>query len=253
MTLKDKVAIVTGGGQGIGKAIALRLIESGMRVVIAEADSEAGTETEAEYKPKGGILFVETDVAREADVKRAIEMTESRFGGIDAVVNNAGITVFRPLAELTIEEWRRVIDTNLTSALMFAKHAAPALKARQGSIVNIASTRALMSEPNTESYSASKGGIVALTHSLAMSLAPDVRVNCISPGWIDVSAWKKSSQRRPAKVRPEDHKQHPVGRVGRPEDIAALVTFLIGPDSGFITGANFVVDGGMTRKMIFAE
>jgi NAD(P)-dependent dehydrogenase (short-subunit alcohol dehydrogenase family) len=110
-----------------------------------------------------------------------------------------------------------------------------------------------MSEPNTESYAASKGGIVALTHALAASLGPDIRVNCISPGWIDVSNWKKSSKRKPAKLSSEDHAQHLVGRVGRPEDIASLAAYLIGPESGFITGANFVADGGMTRKMIYAE
>jgi NAD(P)-dependent dehydrogenase (short-subunit alcohol dehydrogenase family) len=253
MSLKDKAALITGGGQGIGKAIAARLLELGMKVAIAEADAEAGRETEAELKTKGTILFVETDVAREADVKRAIELTEARLGGLDALINNAGINIVKPLAALTLDEWRRVIDTNLTSYLLGAKYAAPALKARNGTIVNLASTRALMSEPNTESYAASKGGIVALTHALAASLAPDIRVNCISPGWIDVSAWKKSTKRKPAQLRPEDHAQHLAGRVGRPEDIASLVAFLIGPEAGFITGANFVVDGGMTRKMIYAE
>jgi NAD(P)-dependent dehydrogenase (short-subunit alcohol dehydrogenase family) len=253
VSLRDKAALVTGGGQGIGKAIALRLLESGMKVAIAEADAEAGRETEAEFKDKGAILFVETDVAREADVRRAIELAESRFGGLDALVNNAGINIVKPLPELTLDEWRRVIDTNLTGTILTAKYAAPALKAREGAIVNIASTRALMSEPNTESYAASKGGIVALTHALAASLAPDVRVNCISPGWIDVSSWKKGARRKQAELRPEDHAQHLAGRVGRPEDIAALVAYLVGPESGFITGANFVVDGGMTRKMIYAE
>jgi NAD(P)-dependent dehydrogenase (short-subunit alcohol dehydrogenase family) len=251
--LTGKVALVTGGGQGIGKAIALAFLERGMRVVIAEADEDAGAETEREYKEKGEIAFVATDVTREADVRRALDQAEARFGGLDALVNNAGINVVKPLAELTLDEWRRVIDTNLTGYMLFAKHAAPALKARNGAIVNIASTRALMSEPNIESYAASKGGIVALTHALAASLGPDVRVNCISPGWIDVSSWKKSTKRKPAQLRPEDHAQHPAGRVGRPEDIAGLAAYLIGPESGFITGANFVVDGGMTRKMIYAE
>lgn len=251
--LKDKIALVTGGGQGIGKAIALGLLERGMRVAIAEADAEAGSETAAEFKAKGEILFIETDVAREADVKRAVELAEARFGGLDALVNNAGINIVKPLAELSLDQWRRVIDTNLTGTLLFAKHAAPALKAREGAIVNIASTRALMSEPDTESYAASKGGIVALTHALAASLGPAIRVNCISPGWIDVSAWKKSSRRKPAKLREKDHAQHPAGRVGRPEDIAALVAYLIGPEAGFITGANFTVDGGLTRKMIYEE
>src|SRR5690242_9166113 len=150
--LKDKVALVTGGGQGIGKGIALGLLERGMRVVIADADEEAGAETEHEFKAKGEIAFVATDVTREADVRRALDQAEARFGGLDALINNAGINIVKPLAELALDEWRRVIDTNLTSCLLFAKHAAPALKARSGAIVNIASTRALMSEPNTESY-----------------------------------------------------------------------------------------------------
>ncbi|HEX6979153.1 MAG TPA: glucose 1-dehydrogenase [Alphaproteobacteria bacterium] len=253
MSLAGKVAVVTGAGQGIGKAIALRLVEAGMKVVIAENDAEAGREAEAELRGRGETMFVETDVAREADVRQMIELAESRFGGIDALVNNAGINIVKPLAELSLDEWHRVIDTNLTGCFLCAKCAAPVLRARNGAIVNIASTRALMSEPNTESYAASKGGIVALTHALAASLAPDVRVNCISPGWIDVSNWKKSAKRRQAELRPEDHAQHLVGRVGRPEDVANLVAYLIGPEAGFMTGANIVVDGGMTRKMIYAE
>ena len=111
-------------------------------------------------------------------------------------------------------------------------------------MVTIASSRARMSEPNTESYAASKGGLVALTHALAISLGPDVRVNCISPGWIVT----KGPDRRP-----EEHAFHPAGRVGTPDDIAALAAFLVGPESGFITGAEFVVDGGVTRKMIYPE
>jgi NAD(P)-dependent dehydrogenase (short-subunit alcohol dehydrogenase family) len=121
-----------------------------------------------------------------------------------------------------------------------------------GSIVNIASTRALQSEANTEAYSASKGGVVALTHALAVSLGPDIRVNCISPGWIAVDDWKKSARRKQPVLRPEDHAQHPVGRVGHPEDIAALAAYLISSKASFITGQNFVVDGGMTKKMIYA-
>jgi len=127
------------------------------------------------------------------------------------------------------------------------------LQRTKGAIVNIASTRAIQSEPNTEAYSASKGGILALTHSLAMSLGPDIRVNCISPGWIDVSEWKKSQQAKKPHLTKMDHAQHPAGRVGKPEDIAALVAFLISDEAGFITGQNFVVDGGMTKKMIYEE
>jgi len=120
-------------------------------------------------------------------------------------------------------------------------------------VVNIASTRALQSEPHTEAYAASKGGLVALTHALAVSLGPAVRVNCISPGWIDTSAWQPRGQERTSALRPEDHAQHPAGRVGRPEDVAILCAYLVSDAAGFVTGQNFVIDGGMTRKMIYEE
>jgi hypothetical protein len=119
--------------------------------------------------------------------------------------------------------------------------------------VNIASTRAFQSEPDTEAYAAAKGGIVSFTHALAMSVGPEIRVNCISPGWIAVSAWKKRSMAKPPDLRPIDHTQHPVGRVGEPGDIAGLVAFLLSGQAGFITGQTFIVDGGMTRKMIYEE
>jgi hypothetical protein len=143
---------------------------------------------------------------------------------------------------LSLADWQRVLATNLTSAFLLVRATEDLLRASRGAVVTIASTRARMSEPDTESYSASKGGLVALTHALAVSLGPEVRVNCVSPGWIDT---------RGEALRPEDHAQHPAGRVGRPEDVAALVAWLVGPESGFVTGAEFVIDGGMTRKMIY--
>lgn len=247
----EKVAIVTGGGQGIGKAIAKKFLENHISVVIAEIDESAGKETEEEYLSLGEIKFIKTDVSKKEEVKNMVEETVNTFGKINYLINNAGIGINKHISELTLEEWNRVLGVNLTGAFLCSKYAYPYLKKEKGVIINIASTRAFMSEPNTEAYSASKGGIYALTHALAISLGPDIRVNCISPGWIEVSEWKKKSLRKPAELTELDHKQHPAGRVGRPEDIASLVLYLISDEAGFITGANFIVDGGMTRKMIY--
>jgi NAD(P)-dependent dehydrogenase (short-subunit alcohol dehydrogenase family) len=143
---------------------------------------------------------------------------------------------------------------NLTGAFLCARHAAPLLRWRRGAIVNVASTRARQSEPRTEAYSASKGGLVALTHALAVSLGPDIRVNAISPGWIDVSRWgSPADARAPETLSAEDHAQHPAGRVGTPEDVAALALWLAGRQAGFVTGQEFTVDGGMTRRMIYQD
>jgi NAD(P)-dependent dehydrogenase (short-subunit alcohol dehydrogenase family) len=252
MSLKEKVAIITGGAQGIGKAIAKSFLEKGCRTVIADIDLEAGGETVEEYAKLGRIDFIPADISCEKEVGKLIDWTVTRFARLDILINNAGISANRPMENLRLEEWDRVIGVNLTGPFLCAKYAAPYLRERNGAIVNIASTRAFMSEPGTEAYSASKGGIVALTHALALSLGPDVRVNCISPGWIDASGWKKRNRRDQARLSEADHEQHPAGRVGKPEDIAALAAFLVSGEASFITVANFIVDGGMTRKMIYA-
>jgi NAD(P)-dependent dehydrogenase (short-subunit alcohol dehydrogenase family) len=246
-----KVAVVTGGGQGIGKATVKALLEQGYAVIIAEIDREAGRETEKQFKRLGLLRFIQADIADEGAVKNMFRDAVRMFQRIDLLVNNAATSANRPLAALSLIEWNRVISVNLTGAFLCAKHASAHLKRSKGSVINIASTRALMSEPDTEAYSASKGGIAALTHSLAVSLGPKVRVNCILPGWIDVSAWKKTRYRKKTGLSAADHSQHPCGRVGKPEDIASLVVYLASPAAAFITGAHFVVDGGMTRKMLY--
>ena len=246
-----KAAIVTGAGQGIGKAIAQRLLREGYAVALAELNAESGRETEAELATQGVVQFVHTDVADEQSVCRCVRQALEQFGRIDALVNNAAIGIGKPVTELALEDWNRVLAVNLTGPLLFAKHAAPTLRAARGAIVNIASTRAFMSEPNTESYSASKGGVVALTHALAVRLGPDVRVNCISPGWIETGSWLPHDRRHEPQHSAQDRAQHPCGRVGTPEDIAGLVAYLLSEAAGFMTGANLMVDGGMTRKMIY--
>ncbi|SHF10746.1 SDR family oxidoreductase [Caloramator proteoclasticus] len=251
MKKSKKTAIITGGGQGIGKGTAKRLLMENYNVVIAEIDKEAGQETVDELKIFGDIKFICCDVSKEEDVKNLVSQTVNIFGGIDVLINNAAISINKPITELSLEEWNRVISINLTGAFLCSKYCAPYLKQTKGSIINIASTRAFMSEKDTEAYSASKGGIFALTHALAVSLGPDVRVNCISPGWIEVSELKKQGIRKTPILSEMDNKQHPAGRVGNVDDVASMILFLIDERNSFITGANFIVDGGMTRKMIY--
>jgi NAD(P)-dependent dehydrogenase (short-subunit alcohol dehydrogenase family) len=253
MSTSRKVVIVTGGAQGIGKGVAARLLADGYGVVIADSDAEAGSETLGELG--GASWFVAADVADEASVAACVAAAVANGGRLDAVVNNAGVARAPrvPVEQLTLESWNRQLGVNLTGAFLMAKHAAPHLRATRGAIVNVASTRALQSEANTEAYSASKGGLVALTHALAVSLGPEVRVNCVSPGWIDVSGWQKRANRKQVALSAADHAQHPAGRVGTPTDIAAMVAFLLSEAAGFVTGQNFVVDGGMTKKMIYDE
>jgi NAD(P)-dependent dehydrogenase (short-subunit alcohol dehydrogenase family) len=235
--------IVTGAAQGIGRAIAARLKQDGANVTIADINPSNLEQTSF----KLGVRGVLTDVSSETDVKRLIETVLERHGRIDVLVNNAGLSDFVPLEQQTLESFQRVLNVNLTGAWLCARAAAPYLRTSKGTIINIASTRAIMSEPDSEAYAASKGGLLALSHALAASLQPDVRVNCVSPGWIETrvaGTFMHSS---------DDNAQHLVGRVGTPEDIANMVAFLASSQAGFMTGQNVVVDGGMTKKMIYLE
>lgn len=252
---KPRVAMITGGAQGIGKGIARHLLGKGYAVVIVDIDAQAGEECVEEFLPLGPLRFIPGDIREEADIRDSITECLQRFGRLDGLINNAALAnPYHPaIEELSLESWNRVIETNLTGSFLATKHAVPHLREVGGGIINVASTRALQSEANTEAYAASKGALVALTHALAVSLGPAIRVNAISPGWIDVSEWQKRSERRAAELSESDHLQHPAGRVGTPEDVAALCAFLLSDEAGFITGQNFVVDGGMTRKMIYEE
>jgi len=243
MSAAKPVALITGGAKGIGRAVARHLVSSGWQVGIIDLPDSG---LRRAFARERDVFVIEGDVRDEETASDAVEAIIHRFRRLDGVVSNAGIMIRKPLRQLTLSEWHRVLDTNLTAAFLLARAAEKTLRKARGAIVTIASTRALMSEPNTESYSASKGGLLALTHALAISLAPDVRVNCVSPGWIATKDYDK--------LRRKDHAQHPAGRVGRPEDIAEIVTWLLDDArSGFVTGANFTVDGGMTKKMIYVE
>lgn len=252
MNFTGKVAIVTGSGRGIGRTIAEHFLQAGGSVVLAEINPVDGEAAAAALTPGNAVLFHRTDVADETSVRALVAATLSRFGRLDCLVNNAAIAAGGPVTELALQDWQRVLGVNLTGPMLGAKYAAQHLAQTRGAIVNIASTRALMSEPNSEAYAASKGGLVALTHALALSLGPAVRVNCISPGWIDTRGYGPNGPIVPPPLPAIDHQQHPAGRVGRPEDIARLVLYLCTEEAGFITGQNFVVDGGMTKKMIYA-
>lgn len=236
-----KVALVTGSAAGIGRAVCERLSRDGWLVygldpaATGGIEAATGTETVRELRGSAGSP---------ADVDRVVGRIERERGRLDGLVSNAGVMRRKPLAALELDEWREVIDTNLSALFILAQRTEMLLRAASGAIVTIASTRAHMSEPDTESYAASKGGVVALTHALAVSLGPAVRANCISPGWIDV---------RNEALSTADHRQHPAGRVGQPADVASLTAWLLGAEAGFVTGAEFVVDGGMTRRMIYAE
>lgn len=248
LTYQNKSVIVTGAGNGIGRVVAAHYAREGATVALWDRDPEGLRETHESLEKDGFKVFSRTiDLTNPDEIVQGIEEDAAALGRIDILINNAGLGKTLSPYELSIDDWDYVLNTNLRGTFLCAREAAKVMKKNgKGAIVNIASTRAFMSEPNTEAYAASKGGIIALTHALAISLGPDhITVNAISPGWIETGDYSK--------LKTSDHAQHPSGRVGRPDDIARACLYLTNPENDFITGANFMIDGGMTRKMIYED
>lgn len=246
MNYHDKVVLVTGGANGIGRAIGWAYLQQGAAVVLADIDEAKGRQLQDEYLAMGyNAFFYKIDLCNVQEIHELFQTVMDKYQRIDILINNAGKGNFKSLYELSIEEWDEVINLNLRAAFVAAQQFARLTRGTgYGRIINIASTRYLMSEANTEAYAASKGGIVALTHALAISLsAENVTVNSISPGWIENNHYEQ--------LTANDHQQHPSKRVGKPEDIAAMCLFLTDEKNDFINGENIVVDGGMTKKMIY--
>ncbi|OIU72421.1 SDR family NAD(P)-dependent oxidoreductase [Rossellomorea aquimaris] len=243
--MKKRIVCITGGANGIGKSLVEHFSELGDVVHFFDKDREGGERLEREQVKMGySAVFHHTDVASHEEIKNGFQAIRRNHDSLDVLINNAGISKFKSFWEMTPEDWNTIISANLSSVFHCSREAAGLMKDKGGTIINIASTRARMSEPHTEAYSASKGGIASLTHSLAITLGEyKIRVNSISPGWIETGDYSA--------LREIDHSQHPSGRVGKPEDIARTCRFLADPENDFITGENLVVDGGMTRKMIY--
>lgn len=247
MSFNGKTVIITGGANGIGKAIVRQFSELGANIVVADVNEDKGIKLRNDLKNELlTVDFIKTNVKNLDEINKLMTETIELFGSIDILINNAGISRFHSFWEMTSEIWDDVIDTNLKGLFFCSLEAAKYMKNNGGKIVNIASTRAFMSEPNTEAYSASKGGIVSLTHALATTLSPhSITVNCISPGWIETENYDQ--------LKINDHNQHLSNRVGKPEDIARACIFLCDPNNDFVNGENIIIDGGMTKKMIYEE
>lgn len=244
---QGKVVVITGAAGGIGRALAKAYAEQGSTVIVTDKTDEVQLVAKQLQTEGYDVHSYICDLTVPAEIENMFQEIGKTFRRVDVLINNAGFGIFVSPYDLTVEQWDDVINTNLRGAFLCAREAAKMMKTHGGgAIVNIASTRALMSEPNSEAYAASKGGMLSLTHALAMSFSADrIRVNAICPGWIETKAYDQ--------LRPEDHEQHPAGRVGKPEDVARACLYFTDPNNDFVTGTHLVVDGGMTRKMIYEE
>ncbi|KUP09532.1 oxidoreductase [Bacillus coahuilensis m2-6] len=243
----ESVVVITGSANGIGKEVARQYAEQGATLILVDRDHLGLAKMVKQLRKQTEVAEYCIDLQNVSAITETVEKVEKNFRKIDILINNAGISRFQSPYELSENEWDEIIGTNLKGSFFMARECAKVMKKHGGGkIINLSSTRALMSEPGGEAYGASKGGLLALTHSLAISLGSDhIQVNCISPGWIHTGDYEELST--------QDHQQHPSGRVGKPSDIARACLFLTNPNNDFITGENIVIDGGMTKKMIYGE
>lgn len=244
MDLKGKVAIVTGAARGIGKSIAIKLGLAGANVVIADVEEEIAKSTAREISQKGSeAIPVRVDVSSLSSVEEMVKKTLDKFGRIDILVNNAGVTRDALVMRMKEEDWDLVLDVNLKGAFNCIKVVSPIMvKQRSGKIVNIASIVGIVGNAGQANYAASKGGLIALTKTCAKELASrQINVNAVAPGFIETSM----TERLPAEVKERLSSQIPFGKIGKPEDVASAVLFLVSEEADYITGEVVKVDGGM--------
>jgi NAD(P)-dependent dehydrogenase (short-subunit alcohol dehydrogenase family) len=253
MRLDGQVAIVTGGGTGIGAATALLFARQGAKVVIANRRASTGNNILEEILANGGeAIFVPTDVADSTQVQAMVEKAIQAFGRINILFNNAGMGTSAPFWEMSEESWNQIIAVDLTGHFLCAKYVVPHMLAQGGgAIVNMSSVLAISTFPNQTAYTTCKAGIIGMTKAMALDLARrHIRVNCIVPGSIDTPMmWESYPAEELPRVRVEAPKAVPVGRVALPDEIATAVLFLVSPAASLITGTTLIADGGLLCRI----
>ncbi|HXF82173.1 MAG TPA: glucose 1-dehydrogenase [bacterium] len=242
MEFIGKVVLVTGGGRGIGRAIAAAFAQEGAAVALAYRERAAEAEGVAHALRRAGrrAMAVRANIALAGEARGLVEQVLAAWGRLDVLVNNAGVLRRSALSEVTLKEWQEVLDVNLTGAMLCAQAAGPALREQQGNIINVASIRGLIGGSSV-AYAASKGGLVALTRTLARTLAPRVRVNAVAPAYVDTELNAHLTIEQRARIAG----QIPLGRFAEPEEIARAVLFLASPRASYITGQVLIADGGL--------